>query len=127
MINFSEKEPIITDPELLRVVLFNLLENAFQFRKINTQEHHVNVVLDKQGDFVKIVVEDNGMGIPKEYRQKMFDMFFRASEASQGNGLGLYVVKKAVERLGGEIVVESEVGNYTRFMVIFPATKPQNA
>ena len=127
MINFSEKEPIITDPELLRVVLFNLLENAFQFKKTNTQEHHVNVVLDKQGDFVKIVVEDNGMGIPKEYRQRMFDMFFRASEASQGNGLGLYVVKKAVERLGGEIVVESEVSKYTRFMIIFPATKPQNA
>jgi len=126
-INFSEKEPIITDPELLRIILFNLLENAFQFRKINTQKHQVDVILEKQGDFVKIVVEDNGMGIPQKYRQKMFDMFFRASEASQGNGLGLYVVKKAVERLGGEIVVESEVSKYTRFMIILPASMPQNA
>ncbi|MFN3315687.1 MAG: sensor histidine kinase, partial [Raineya sp.] len=67
------------------------------------------------------IVEDNGIGIPKDYQQKMFDIFFRASEASQGNGLGLYIVKKAVEKLNGEIAVESEVSSFTRFMIMLPS------
>ncbi|GAB4126969.1 MAG: hypothetical protein OHK0045_13400 [Raineya sp.] len=113
--------PFCTDPDLLRIILFNLLENAFQFQKITPYEHQVNVCLEKQEGFFKITVEDNGMGIPKEYQQKMFDMFFRASENSQGNGLGLYIVKKAVEKLQGEIVVESEIGSFTRFMILLPS------
>lgn len=111
---------------MLRVILLNLLENAFQFQKITSKEHQVNVALEKQEGFVKIIVEDNGMGIPKEYQQKMFDMFFRASEASQGNGLGLYIVRKAVEKLQGEIVVESEVGSFSRFMIMLPSIKHQS-
>lgn len=125
-ISFQDKD-FFTDPDLLRVILFNLLENAFQFQKIAFQEHQVNIALEKQEDFVKVIVEDNGMGIPKEYQQKMFDMFFRASENSQGNGLGLYIVKKAVEKLQGEIVVESEVGSFARFMIMLPSFPYQTA
>lgn len=120
-INFSETN-FVTDEEILEIIMFNLLENAFQFQRIEVDKHQVRVVLDKQKDFVKITVEDNGMGIEKEYQQKMFEMFFRASESSQGNGLGLYIVKKAVEKLNGEIAVESEVGNYTRFMIMLPTS-----
>ena len=125
-ISFQDKD-FFTDPDLLRVILFNLLENAFQFQKIASQEHQVNITLEKQEGFVKIIVEDNGMGIPKEYQQKMFDMFFRASETSQGNGLGLYIVRKAVEKLQGEIVVESEVGSFARFMIMLPSFPYQTA
>lgn len=110
-----------TDPDLLNVILYNLLENAYQFQRVDEEYHQISVSLQKVQSSIKIIVEDNGMGIPKEFQNQMFDMFFRASEASQGNGLGLYIVKKAVEKLDGTISVESELGYYTRFTVELPA------
>jgi len=119
-VSFSDKT-FISDIEVIEIALINMLENAFQFQKMESNLHKVKVILEKQDGFVKITVEDNGVGIPKEYQQRMFEMFFRASESSQGNGLGLYIVKKAVEKLNGEIVVESEVNNFSRFIIMLPA------
>ncbi|KOY85571.1 hypothetical protein AD998_04860 [bacterium 336/3] len=119
-VSFSDGT-FISDIEIVEIALINLLENAFQFQKMASKAHQVKVILEKQDDFVKIAVEDNGVGIPKEYQQRMFEMFFRASENSQGNGLGLYIVKKAVDKLNGEIVVESEVDNFSRFVIMLPA------
>ncbi|MCU0439834.1 MAG: tetratricopeptide repeat-containing sensor histidine kinase [Raineya sp.] len=119
-INFSDNT-FVSDIEIVEITLINLLENAFQFQKMASKAHQVKVFLEKQDEFVKITIEDNGVGIPKEYQQRMFEMFFRASESSQGNGLGLYIVKKAVEKLNGEIVVESEVDNFSRFIIMLPA------
>jgi signal transduction histidine kinase len=118
---FFAEEYLLADKELLRIILLNLLENAFEFHKPGNQhEHSVIVSLDLQKDCVKISVEDNGIGIPKERQKEMFNMFVRSSETSQGNGLGLYIVKKAVERLKGKISVESIENEYTRICVFIP-------
>jgi signal transduction histidine kinase len=119
-VSFSDNT-FISDIEIVEIALINLLENAFQFQKMASKAHQVKVLLEKENEFVKISVEDNGVGIPKEYQHRMFEMFFRASESSQGNGLGLYIVKKAVDKLNGEIVVESEVNNFSRFIIMLPA------
>ena len=65
-------------------------------------------------------MEDNGLGIDSEYKSKIFLMFFRGSEISQGNGLGLYLVKKAIDKLGGKIEVDSEEGKFTSFSISIP-------
>ena len=67
-----------------------------------------------------ISIEDNGLGILKEQHEKIFDMFYRGSEKSQGNGLGLYLVKKAVQKLHGKINIESEEGKYACFTISLP-------
>ena len=68
-------------------------------------------------------MEDNGLGIDSEYKTKIFQMFFRGSEISQGNGLGLYLVKKAIDKLGGNIEVDSEEGKFTSFSISIPKQK----
>jgi signal transduction histidine kinase len=74
----------------------------------------------ESSNFVVIDLEDNGQGIRKEYHEQIFDMYFRASERSKGNGLGLYIVKKAVEKLDGSITVSSIAGAGTTFTVMLP-------
>ena len=65
-------------------------------------------------------MEDNGEGIPKSRLSSIFDMFYRATENKQGSGLGLYIVKNVVEKLGGKIKVESEENRGTIFKVEIP-------
>jgi signal transduction histidine kinase len=67
-----------------------------------------------------ISFRDNGIGITKQNISKIFDMFYRASEQSGGSGLGLYIVKNAVEKLGGRVSVGSEPGSYTIFEIVLP-------
>ena len=69
-----------------------------------------------------IIVEDNGEGIPPQKIEKIFDMFYRASRNSNGSGLGLYIVKEIVNKLGGTIDVESEVNKGTKFIVKIPSS-----
>jgi signal transduction histidine kinase len=63
---------------------------------------------------------DNGIGIKKEYVKKVFDMFYRATEKSQGSGLGMYIVKQAVDKLKGSIKVKSTFGKGTTIKITLP-------
>ncbi len=67
-----------------------------------------------------IVIEDNGIGIDKESQSRIFDMFYRVSHESVGSGLGLYIVKEAVNKLNGDMKVESEIGAGTTFLIKIP-------
>ena len=72
------------------------------------------------GANVELNVYDNGVGIEDAIRPKLFQMFFVGNEKSKGSGLGLYIVYKCLDALNGIITVESEVGRYTKFTIIFP-------
>jgi signal transduction histidine kinase len=63
---------------------------------------------------------DNGIGIAPEYLPKVFDMFFRATEKSDGSGLGMYIVKQTVDKLGGEILINSQLGEGTQIEIKIP-------
>jgi signal transduction histidine kinase len=69
---------------------------------------------------LKIQIEDNGIGISDEHLPKIFEMFYRASEKSQGSGLGLYIVKETLEKLKGSIHVKSSHGHGSVFSVEVP-------
>jgi len=111
---------IIGDPFRLQIVLNNLLSNAFKYRDASKEKSFVILRAEVVGTDLVITVEDNGLGIPETYITKIFDMYVRAHETSHGSGLGLYIVKETVEKLGGKIEVASEVASGTSFTITIP-------
>lgn len=110
-----------TDATLLRIVLQNLLSNA---TKYTDKGSHITLILEAAPAGYAISVTDEGMGIPVAEQKRVFQKFFRAKNVRQmdtdGNGLGLYITKSIVERLGGTISFESKEGKGTTFTVSFP-------
>lgn len=115
-------EFITGDRMLLNNIIVNLMENSIVFREENNP--FVKCALYYENDLV-IQVTDNGIGISREVRDRIFDMFYRGSERSIGNGLGLFMVKKTLEILDGSIHIESEPGKLTMFIVRIPLNGQQ--
>ena len=110
-----------TDEHIVRNVLFNLISNASKYSEENDP---IDVLLKKRDDHVCIKVTDRGMGIPAEEQKNLFERFFRAGNVTniQGTGLGLNIVKKYVDLLGGQIEFESQEGKGSRFEVKLPSS-----
>lgn len=102
----------------LRSILYNLVSNAIKYRSPE-RAPQVRISTCRQGDYVVLEVEDNGLGIRKEQQHKLFSMFKRLHTHVEGTGIGLYIVKRIIENNGGRIEVESELGKGTRFKVYF--------
>lgn len=107
-----------TEWTLLNAIVQNLIENAVKYCGTESPYVHIYVKTDQNGLIIK--VKDNGAGIPEEYQSRIFEMFYRASQHSQGSGLGLYILKRSVDRLHGTIEVESKVGEGSCFTVKLP-------
>jgi signal transduction histidine kinase len=114
-----QKILVETDRYKVSQAIYNLLTNAYKFTEAGGA---VTVNYFTEDSFLDIVVEDNGKGIPKEEQIKIFDVYFRGANASGalGDGIGLYVVKENLEKIGGEIKVVSEPGKGSRFIVRLP-------
>jgi signal transduction histidine kinase len=106
------------EKEAIKAILHNLIENALIFAR--PEGAWVKIEVFRQENQLCIRITDNGIGIPEQYHQKIFQMFFRASTYSQGNGLGLYIVRKAVEQLQGTITLQSEPEKGSAFCVKLP-------
>lgn len=103
----------------------NLISNAIKYRKLQNPEAEVRVHISVEPEKCFITVEDNGIGVESSLVPRIFEMFFRASDRSDGSGIGLYIVKNAVDRLGGTLNVESEAGMGTRFQIVLPNLIPK--
>ena len=103
---------------VVNIILKNLLENAAQFS--DAESVHVRLNIKEIKDTLLIVVEDEGFGISDDIKDKIFDMFFRGNQRSSGNGMGLYVVQSAVQKLKGKIKVHSVENEKTRFEISIP-------
>ncbi len=112
---------VIGDQTLLSQVFTNLLENAFTYHKLDTSPQ-VSLTYYNEDNHVVVKVSDNGIGIPPEYQDKVFNMFQRlhSEEEYPGTGIGLATVKKSVELLGGNVWVESKIGEGSTFFVRLP-------
>lgn len=110
---------ICSDVRILRNILFNLISNA---SKYSQEGKTISVSCKRIGSDVLFIVKDEGIGIPTTDQKHMFDRFFRASNAGnvQGTGLGLNIVKRYVELLGGSISFTSEYGKGSIFTVSLP-------
>ncbi len=112
---------ILGDAIRIRQLLLNLVDNAIKYSHENGV---IELSLARENEFAKIIVKDNGVGIPKEEQQKIFDRFYRVDKARSrelgGSGLGLSIVKWIVDLHNGKIFVESEPGKGSEFTVILP-------
>jgi signal transduction histidine kinase len=98
----------------------NLVSNAIKYRNRSNSQHLVEIIVDIDENHARITFSDNGIGISRQDLNRVFDMFYRASEQSVGSGLGLYIVKIAIDKLGGKVTVNSELGAGTTFSLVLP-------
>ena len=113
--------PVIhTDPWKLKVIVKNLIGHAMKF----TEEGEVKVNAQASREGVEIRAEDTGIGIPKDALSSIFEPFRQLESTStrrfNGTGLGLHIVKRLLDLVGGQVAVESEVGRGSTFCVWVP-------
>jgi len=111
---------LVTDLARFKVVMHNLIGNAFKYHDPDKENSEVSIKASSENSFIRIDVKDNGLGIAEEHKSKIFEMFYRASERSQGSGLGLYIVQETLAKLNGSIQVKSEPGLGSIFSVHLP-------
>ncbi|MEW6262797.1 MAG: ATP-binding protein [Thermodesulfobacteriota bacterium] len=116
---------ILADPKALKDVTNNLLSNAIRY---TPEGGRISLRLDREGDWLVLTVEDTGLGIAREYHDKIFERFFRVKDERArnvvGTGLGLPIVKAIVGDHGGEVTVDSEIGRGSVFRVRLPVFTP---
>ena len=115
---------VMAHPLTLQLALGNLLSNAAKFVSPGTLPR-IHIRAEAKGDQVRLWVEDNGIGIAPEHHERVFGVFERlhSKDAYPGTGIGLAVVRKAMERMGGGAGVESRLGHGSRFFLDFPVVK----
>jgi signal transduction histidine kinase len=122
-INFSI-EPgslLISDRDLIKLILENLIDNAVKFHNDSERlDPYVTINVNKEDQFIKISVEDNGIGILNKTEDEIFQMFVRASERSENGGVGLYLAKLATEKIGGLISLEHSSEKGSLFQILLP-------
>jgi signal transduction histidine kinase len=112
------------DPTLLGQCVANLLSNAVKFVP-SERAPSIDIRAEQKGSFVKLWVEDNGIGIAPEDQERIFKLFERVAPDYEGTGVGLAVVAKAMERMGGSFGVESEPDKGSRFWIRLPRSSPE--
>lgn len=103
----------------IEVILGNLISNAIKYQKEDETNKKVVISVDVQREAVEIVISDNGMGILNEHLEKIFTQFFKA-KTNQGTGLGLFIVKEALNKINGKIAVSSGLSEGTTFKITIP-------
>jgi signal transduction histidine kinase/DNA-binding response OmpR family regulator len=115
---------VVGDRDKLIQVVNNLLSNALKFTSMGGK---IALTAERKGEYVKIIVADTGKGIPAEFHDKIFEKFQQVDTSStreaKGSGLGLPIVRSIVEAHGGKVVVESEAGVGSKFIVSLPIEK----
>ncbi len=116
-------EVVSLDRTRFEMVLSNLISNAIHYRNKNKDVSFLRFSSQWNQGYLRIFIDDNGIGIDPAHQPKVFNMFYRATENSKGSGLGLYIAKEAVAKMGGTITLHSVVGEGTRFALELPTER----
>lgn len=119
-IRIDDTIPFYSDQTRISIILTNLLSNAVKYQDYEKENSYLTIDITTSAEGVTIRFEDNGIGIDEAHLSHIFDMFYRASEVSKGSGIGLYIAKETVSKLGGAIKVSSAYGQSTVFEVSIP-------
>jgi signal transduction histidine kinase/ligand-binding sensor domain-containing protein len=112
---------LMSDEMRLKIIFNNLISNAIKFHFVDGERKpFVKITANEEADGFIFTVQDNGSGIHPQFKEKIFDMFFRATDAVQGSGLGLYILRETVHKLAGEVDVQTELGVGTAFIIRLP-------
>jgi len=119
IISIRQDVPFVSDKNRIAVLLGNMISNSIQYHRTGIQSH-LKIQIEVTPEKAFITISDNGIGIGREHLDKIFNMFYRASEKSQGSGLGLYIVKETINKLNGKIDMHSELNVGTIFKIEIP-------
>jgi PAS domain S-box-containing protein len=119
---------VMAHPATLNQIIANLVGNAVKFVAKDRQPD-INVWADDDSEWVRLSVEDNGIGIAPAHQKKIFGLFERlhSTTAYPGTGIGLAIVRKGIERMGGRLGVESKAGDGSRFWIELPKAEPDES
>jgi signal transduction histidine kinase len=117
-LDIKEQTPLVSYPAMVKIIIENLIENAIHFAGFENPFIIIKALVHQENAVIE--VEDNGQGVKDEYKPRIFEMYFRANEHSKGNGLGLYIAKKAAEKLSGHIFFRSVYGTGSSFTLELP-------
>jgi signal transduction histidine kinase len=124
LITFKNEIPedlvIQSDSRRIHVILSNLISNAIRYHDLRKEEPYIRLQHHAVNTSHSFSVEDNGQGIAPEIQKRVFDMFYRGNESSQGSGLGLYIVKETISKLTGSIHLNSSPRKGSTFTFTVP-------
>lgn len=119
-VSIKTEEYVRTDRTVLDLILWNLLDNAVRYQADDGSQHKVVIEYRKVATGLELSISDNGCGINAGDQAHIFDIFVKSNINRNGYGLGLYIVKKAVEKLGGTVSVRSEKAKGSEFLILIP-------
>ncbi len=122
--NIQVNQSVVFKGDLFRieVILGNLISNAIKYQKVSELNKKVSIEVDVSPQFAEITISDNGIGILNEHLEKIFTQFFKGKN-QHGTGLGLFIVKEALNKINGRIGVNSSVDQGTTFKITIPNAK----
>lgn len=122
IIDMNQSLLLNTDPIYLNTILRNIIDNAYKYAHVNNDEPRVTIkaVRPQEKKYLLVTVSNNGASIPHEKIDKIFEMFYRAQDTVKGTGLGLYIVKTALNKIQGTVEVTSSKKTGTTFRIILP-------
>jgi len=122
VINTDQKEPWMGDLFRIKIIFNNLITNAIKFQKSQITNKHIIITCDTTDlKKVTLIFEDNGIGIAEDDQKRIFEMFYRATRENSGSGIGLYIVKEALNKIGAQIRIESKPNIGTKFILEIPS------
>jgi signal transduction histidine kinase len=119
----TPEQPVMLDKGRTKIILSNIISNAFKYHNLRQENPWVEVKAMIKDDKCILNISDNGTGIPSDKIERVFDMFFRATDRSAGSGLGLFIVREAIAKLNGKISVKSDYGKGSEFVVTLPVQR----
>ncbi len=121
-VNFVNGLSVIQSDALrCRIIFGNIISNAFKYRNVNSKKSYLKIEISKDDFHYILKFEDNGIGIKEAFQSKIYDMFYRATENSDGSGLGMYIVKQSIDKLNGHIDLKSTFGKGTTITITLPS------
>ena len=118
VVTVDQKQPFYSDRWRLKVILNNIISNAIRYRNGKDPVIKVDVLIND--NLASVAIQDNGKGIESEHLPNVYKMFYRATDDGAGSGLGLYIVKEAIDKLNGQIDIQSELGKGTIVRLAIP-------
>ncbi len=116
----EQQMDLYTDKERLTMILALIFSNAIVFSDDHKRIKTIHISANMTDSHYEVALTDNGIGITPENKERIFQLFYRGSEKSKGTGIGLYIVQEAVEKMGGQIQVESKLFEGSKFTISVP-------
>jgi signal transduction histidine kinase len=120
--NIEKVDGVVSDKMAVSSIIQNLIDNAYKYRSQQDLKPYIHISLKKEEDYALLTIADNGIGISTDVLPKIFDMFYRGTSKSSGSGLGMYLVKSAIDKINGTIEVHSEPREGTIVKIKFPCS-----